>query len=200
MDVGLVRFRGTFRDAFSSWQAKTMLSSAKLHRICENGKLTRQLDNEAFAAFISTLKFPKEHNLNEVFSYTVCEKKLPSGEKRLPGVVKDRTAVGIQKKLPNFHRDNRLVLPVPRVAEHQYLMCPSKFRQSLELVFKICRNSSSDGMFEVALTSKKDDIVAKFFAETLPPGETSCRSHTFASLSDTSAGGRGIRIPRMVVQ
>jgi len=85
---------GTFRDAFASWETKLWMPTAKLHRCGKEPNISRQLGNEAFAAFLLTLRFPNEEDMNALFSCTTCEKTLASGEKRLDGVVMDGSAVG----------------------------------------------------------------------------------------------------------
>ena len=125
---------GTFRDAFSSWHSKVVSTSAKFHRIGSETTLNRQRGNEAFSAFLMTLEFPNEADMDNLFSCDTCEKLLPNGEMQMDGVVMDGTAMGILGTLPTFVRPNSVLLPVSSVADRQYIMRSPKLRQFVESI------------------------------------------------------------------
>lgn len=115
------------------------MHSSDLHRIREPEKRSRKIVNDAFAMFLCNLQFPSDEDLTSLFSRKICENRLPSGEKRLYGVVIYVTAVGIFRTFPQFKRDNTLVKPIPRIPDKQYSMGDSKYLSE--------RQANVDGVF-----------------------------------------------------
>ena len=152
-----------------------MMRSADEHKTGEKGKPTRQFGNEAFAAYIFTLEFPEGKDVNAVFSCSLCEITLLNGEKIFTEVFTDGTPARILKKLPDFHPDNRLVLPVPRTSGKQYLMRVSKHRYFMECLFKSCWHTDQGGVFGVPLSAKlwriKEEVQNAFLSESPPMGK-----------------------------
>ena len=112
---------GTFRDAFYSWSSKNCMSSAACHRIGDVSTFARQRGNEAFSAFLMTLKFPKERGIFDLFSCSKCERTLEDGSKRMDGVLMDGSAIGIIGKLSNFKHVTHLMNVVPRISDRQHV-------------------------------------------------------------------------------
>lgn len=77
----------TFRDAYASWHTESSSPSSVLHIIGNAKKLNRQTANDAFGAFVSTLRFPSDEDLASLFTCSDCEITMGNGERRMDGVV-----------------------------------------------------------------------------------------------------------------
>lgn len=161
---------GTFRDAYSSWASKSYATSASFHRIGKLSNVTRQLSNDAFTLFLKALKFPRDEDLAQLFSCSVCETNDVSGEKYLGGIVMDGTALGILGALPNFSRHEKRVCPVPKIADRQYLMRSPKLRAFVEAVLKSAKSAGNTTVFYVkmkdSLLRKKDELISRLFSSS----------------------------------
>ncbi len=106
--LGICGTGGTCQDIFSSWASKTLSASASLQKLGIESKVGRRRGNEAFSAFLKTLKFVKEEHLHDLFSCRNFEKNSGAGTREIDGVVMDGTALGILGKLPTFHLHKKL--------------------------------------------------------------------------------------------
>jgi len=158
---------GTFRDVFSSWSSQGLASSASFHRLGNEVEINRQRGNEAFSAFLKTLKFPRDEDLHELFSCSKCERNFQSGTRELDAVVMDGTALGILGTLPEFTRETRTVSSVPRVPDKQYIMPTPKLRAFVDAVMVSAKCADGQGYFNTLLKNSlwkaKDVMVSDLF-------------------------------------
>ena len=158
---------GTFRDAFYSWETKTSMASASLHRVTTKYSFARQRGNEAFSAFLTTLQFPQDDHVFALFSCKKCERTLSTGEKCMDAVVMDGSAVGILGRLPEFKRLTSVVKSVPRVSDRQYVMATPKSRMFVDSVLVSAKRAGVDGKFDVplkqSLWEKRIELLNRFF-------------------------------------
>lgn len=73
--------------------------------------------NDTFNAFLLTLKFYDDNELNNLFSCSYCEKTLPDGSNRFDGIIMDSTAKRNLGKLPDFQLTKMVVESDKRIAE-----------------------------------------------------------------------------------
>lgn len=158
---------GTFRDVFSSWSSQGLAESASIHRIGREMDINRQRGNEAFSAFLKTLRFPKDEDLYSLFSCTKCERDPSSGTRELDAVVMDGTALGILGSLPKFNRQTRTVKAAPRMPDKQYIMRKPKLRGFVDAVLTSAKAGDGLDDFNVALKlplwRKKDELLSLLF-------------------------------------
>lgn len=87
---------GTFRDAFSSWSAKTWSTTSHFHRLGELLVPNRPRGNDAFAPFLMTLQFQNDEDVRTLFSCSKCKRDVGDGAKQMYSIVMDVTAMGIR--------------------------------------------------------------------------------------------------------
>ena len=71
--------------------------------------LNRQTANEAFSRFLTILRFPKEEDLNSLFSCGKCEMEGACEGGTMDPVVMDGTALGILGTLTEFEHTSLTV-------------------------------------------------------------------------------------------
>lgn len=128
--------------------------SSKLHSVGESLEFSRQRANEALSKFLTTLRFPRDEYLNNLFSCSTCERPTSRGEKRLEAVVMDGTALGILPSLPDSERIRAVFPVVRRISEHQYMIQSPTDRLFIDCIAVSSRKSSYDTIFEADLKSK----------------------------------------------
>jgi len=164
---GLCGTGGTFRDVFSSWQTQGLAPSSSFHRLGAEINLHRQKGNEAFSAFLKTLRFPHDDDLYALFSCPKCERDTESASRDLGAVVMDGTALGILGTLPKFNRETRLVSAVARVPDRQYIMRKPKSRSFVDAILTSAKGAGGMEYFNVPLKiglwRKKEELVSRIF-------------------------------------
>jgi len=135
---------GSFRDAFSSWVAKSVSTSAALHIIGKKPNLNRQRANEAFTQILMTLRFPSDSDAADLFSCTKCEGGVRDGERRMDAIVMDGTAMGILGAPPEFERVAEKIDPVSGIETKQYIMPTPIYRSFVDSIFNAAKKSDGD--------------------------------------------------------
>ena len=143
----------TFRESFSSWARHNTSESASFHIIRAVPDINRQRANEAINYYMLTLQLP-DHELACIFSCSICERTLSTGEKEINGVVMDGTAVGILGALPKFQRVKHEIPSVNGISAYQYLMKTPIFRAFVDQMFCSGYSSLGEPSINVTLNSK----------------------------------------------
>jgi len=158
---------GTFRDVFSSWFTQSLSHSASFHRLGREIDANRQRGNEAFSAFLKTLKFPQDDDLYSLFSCKKCEREPRSESRDLAAIVMDGTALGILGTLPTFNRETRIISPVPRIPDKQYIMRKPKLRAFVDAILTSAKGAGGLEYFNVPLKlsiwRKKSELESQIF-------------------------------------
>jgi len=158
---------GSFRDAFSSWAAKSVSTSTALHIIGKPPDLNRQRANDAFTQFLMTLRFPSDSDAADLFSCSNCEGAAHDGVQRMDAIVMDGTAMGILGTLPQFERVSETIDPVYGIEKLQYIMPTPIYRAFVDSIFIAAKKSDGDLLFDVKMApklwAKIDFLTRKFF-------------------------------------
>ena len=166
---------GTFRDAFSSWVAKSSTTTAEFHTIESAPSVNRQTGNEALCRFLMLLRFPNSCDFTELFTCNECTNRDLPGKERMDTVVMDGTALGILGKLPPFERNSSIVPAVSRIPRHKYIMRTPKNRAFVDGIFLSARKNVMESKFNPALHRKfnsiKVGLYKTFFQEDLSSGQ-----------------------------
>ena len=84
------------------------------------------------------------NDLFDLFSCSVWRTTLPDGAKRFNGILMDRTAIGILRKLPPFHRKKTILELFRRITEKKHIMSTSKYQQFFESSFISAENNDGN--------------------------------------------------------
>ena len=142
---------GTFRDVFSSWSSKNFSTRSSLLRLGMHSNFSRQRGNDAFSAYLKTLRFVEEDYLSNLFSCKKCARNPESENRDLDAVVMNGTALGILGTVPQFERHTKVLSAVPGISDRQYKMRNPKLRAFLDAVFRSARNAGTRNRFHLSV-------------------------------------------------
>ncbi len=125
---------------------------------------------EAFSGFLTILRFPKEEDLNSLFSCWKCEMEGACESGTMYAVVMDGTTLGILGTLPEFERSSLTVPAVQRIPRLQYIMKVPRARGFIDDLLLSARSGIEEVEFSVALKRKlhphQTALIRKFFVDS----------------------------------
>ena len=133
---------------------------------------SRQRGNDAFSAYLKTLRFAEEDYLSNLFSCKNCAQNPESENRDLDAVEMDGTALGILGTIPQFQKHKKVVLAVSRISDRHYIMRNPKLRAFLDSVFRSARNAGTHNRFHVSVKPlfwrERHELISKLFDPSLP--------------------------------
>ena len=111
-------------------------------------------------------KFPRDEDLFELFSCSICERKNSGAKIVFKGVVMDGTVLRILGALPNFSRHTKVVKPVKGVPEKQYIVREPKSRSFIDSALFNARGNGEKALlrsFEILFATCRRDSFSIIF-------------------------------------